>query len=92
MLDSTQQVGAEAALRTFDAPQAVPFEQPGEKLVREIAGVVAAGSIAPDERFDGAVVSFAQVAQRMFGFRRLTPCRKNLSPLRGAKGVRGTII
>ena len=46
----------------------------------------------PDERFDGGVVSFAQVAQRMFGFLRLTACRKNLSPMRGAKCVRGTII
>ena len=88
MLDSSQQVGAEATSRTFDALQAVPFEQPGEELVREIAGVVVAGSIAPDERFDGAVVSFAQVAQGVFGFRRLTACRENLSPMRGAKGVR----
>ena len=88
MLDRSQQVGAEATSRTFDALQAVPFEQFGEKLVSEITSVVAAGSIAPDERFDGAVVSFAQVAQGVFCFRRLTACRENLSPLRGAKGVR----
>jgi hypothetical protein len=88
MLDRSQQVGAEATPRTFDALQAVPFEQLGEELVREIAGVVVASSIAPYERFDGGVVSFAQVAQGVFSFRRLTACRKNLSPMCGAKGVR----
>jgi hypothetical protein len=62
MLDSSQQVGAEATSRTFDTLQAVPFEQLGEELVGEIAGVVVASSIAPYERFDGAVVSFAQGA------------------------------
>jgi hypothetical protein len=56
--------------------------------VREIAGVVVASSIASHERFDGAVVISAQVSQRVSGFRRLTDCRENLSPMRGAKGVR----
>ena len=32
MLDRSQQVGAEATPRTFDALQAVPFEQLGEEL------------------------------------------------------------
>jgi len=91
MLDSSEQVGAEATPSTVDAFQAVPFEQPGEELVCEIAGVVVASSIASHEGLNGAVVSFAQVAKGVFSFRRLTACRENLSPMRGAKGVRGTI-
>jgi hypothetical protein len=62
MLDSSQQVGAEGTPRTFDALQAVPFEEPGEELVREIAGVVASCSVASHERFDGGVVISAQVS------------------------------
>src|SRR5438552_3959381 len=92
MLDGSQQVGAEATARTFDALQAVPFKQLGEELVREIAGVVVSCSVAPYERFDGGVIISAQVAQRVSGFRRLTDCRENLSPMGGAKGVRCMII
>jgi hypothetical protein len=88
MLHSSEQVGTEATPRTVDALQAVPFEQAGEELVREIAGVVVSRSVASHERFDGSVVIFAQVSQRVSGFRRLTDCRENLGPMCGAKGVR----
>jgi hypothetical protein len=88
MLDSSQQVRAEATPRTFDTLEAVPFEQPGKELVREIAGVVVSRSVTSHERFDGGVVIFAQVSQRLSGFRRLTDCRENLGPMCGAKGVR----
>jgi hypothetical protein len=48
---------------------AVSLEQPGEELVREVADVVVASSIASHERFRGAVVGFTQVAQCLFSFR-----------------------
>ncbi len=88
MLDRSQQVRAEATSRTFDALQAVLFEQLGKELVREIAGVVVSCSAASHERFDGGIVIGAQISQRVFGFRRLTACCENLSPTCGAKGVR----
>ena len=78
MLDGSQQVGAEATSGPIEAAQAVPFEQLGEERVRQVAGVVVAGSVAPHEHFHGAVVRIAQVAQRLSGFRRLAPGGENV--------------
>ena len=92
MLHRSQQVGAEAASCTIDALETVSFEQLGKERVRKVACVVLARPIAPYERFDGAVVGIAQVAQRVSRFRRLTAGRENLGPTRGVKGIRRAVI
>ena len=72
--------------------QTVRFKQPGEERVREVPGVVATGTVAPDERFHGAIVCFAQVAKRLPGFRRLAAAREDLGPARCVERICATIV
>lgn len=62
VFDRTQQVGTESTLRFFNAMKAIPFEQSREEFLREIAGIVVASTVATHERFDWAIIDFAQSA------------------------------
>ena len=92
MLDRSQQIRAEPAARPLEPLQTVRFKQPGEERVREVPGVVATGTVAPDERFHGAIVCFAQVAKRLPGFRRLAAAREDLGPARCVERICATIV
>lgn len=64
MLQRAEQVGAEAALRAVRFADAAACEQPGEKLLRELAAVVVVAAFAAEEMEYGIPIRRAQFTER----------------------------